>query len=109
MSELTTIGIAIISAIVYAVIAYAKTQGESFDELKFSATIIVGACIGIASYMSNNILTQQTMETQLVAYAGVTAIVENICKAIYRKIVKKTPTPPPTPPSTTSSSSTPSP
>jgi len=89
MEAIATIMMAVMSAVVYAIIAYAKTQNENFDSLKFLSTIIIGVCVGIMFVMSNTPITQQTIEVQLVAYAGTTALVENVLKLIYRKIIKK--------------------
>jgi len=82
-----TIMLAVLSAIVYAVVAYAKTQKEEFDALKFSATIIVGAIVGFAFAITDTPIAQASIETQLVAYVGVIVIVENVLKAVYRKSI----------------------
>jgi hypothetical protein len=76
----------IVGATIYAVAAYFReTPLEKFDPIKFGSTIAVGALIGVVAVNSGIPITEQWVGTQIVAYAGVTAIVENVLKSIFRR------------------------
>jgi len=84
-----TIGYAILAAIVYSVIFYGKKHfkpdnPDSFDMVKFTATVIIGAIIGIVFYVGGLPPTAEAVEIQLGAYAGIVALTETILKTIYR-------------------------
>jgi hypothetical protein len=89
--------VAVAGAAVYAVVFFAKnsaTDFDSFDWVKFGATLLVGAAIGGANFVFGGVLpTQESLESALVLYAGATAIVENVFKAIWRRINPPAPTP----------------
>lgn len=83
-----TIGIAILTAVIYAVIGYAKSVNEDFSFSKFGATIVLGLIIGIIMYSSGIPITEANVAEQFVAYGGLLYVVENILKALYRRIKK---------------------
>jgi len=87
---ISQIFVAVIGAAIYAVVFYAKnnsTDPQDFDWGKFFGTLVVGGAIGFANFVFGGILpTQGGIESDLVIYAGATAIVENVIKAIWRKI-----------------------
>lgn len=75
---------AIVGAVAYGVAGYLKnTPLESFDLQKFATTIVIGAAIGgIEVYYNIN----YDAAAQMALAAGLTAIVENVIKAIFRRI-----------------------
>ena len=81
--------IAIVSAMVYSLSMYVKKHlnsenPQSFDVAKFVTTVIWGAIVGTALQLSGVPITEQSVEQQFVAYAGLIAITENVVKAIIR-------------------------
>ena len=81
--------IAIISAVVYSLSMYVKKHlnsenPQSFNTAKFVTTVIWGAIVGAALQLSGVPITEQSVEQQFVAYAGLVAITENVVKAIIR-------------------------
>jgi len=81
--------IAIVSAMVYSLSMYVKKHlnsenPQSFDVAKFVTTVIWGAIVGTALQLSGVPITEQSVEQQFVAYAGLVAITENVVKAIIR-------------------------
>ncbi len=94
MVELITVGYAILAAIVYAVFGYLKsTTQEGFEPTKFLSTIAIGAIIGVVFAFSGLQVTQEAVAIQLAAYAGLTAVIEDVVKSIWRRIFPE-PTPP---------------
>lgn len=84
-----TIGYAILAAVIYSMIFYAKKhfkpdKPESFDMAKLGATVVIGAIIGIVFHVSGLALTGEAVEIQLGAYVSVVALTETILKTIYR-------------------------
>lgn len=83
------------AALVYSVVFYAKNyagdEPEKFEWKKFTATLIVGLIIGIASGLAGIDVTQQFIYEQLAMYAGTIALVETIIKAIYKELKKGSP------------------
>ncbi|RKY68967.1 MAG: hypothetical protein DRQ24_11225 [Candidatus Latescibacterota bacterium] len=82
-----TILIAIVAAAIFASAGYLKSSGtENFDATKFSATVLVGAIVGVVMYFGGVPVTEANVIEQLAAYAGIVAVVENILKAIIRRL-----------------------
>jgi len=88
-----TIGYAILAAVIYSVIFYAKRhfklppdKPESFDMAKFGATAIIGAVIGIVFHVSGLAISGEAVEIPLGAYASIVALTEAILKISYRTI-----------------------
>ena len=88
-----TIAIAVVAAIMYAGSMYLKKLASSenpqdFDVAKFVSTLIVAVVIA-ATMIGAGIttITEADIATQLVMYAGLTTLIENTIKTIYRKIV----------------------
>jgi Kef-type K+ transport system membrane component KefB len=87
---------AIIAALGYALVFYAKTWAqtqppEAFNYTKFGATLILGCAVGVALAVTGNPITKEAIETQLLAYGAVTALVETILKTILSKLNLKYP------------------
>ncbi len=80
----------------YALIFFAKAVqagAESFDIMKFLRALVIGAIIGGITGFTGVPLTEQTYETQVLAYGFVTVIVDKIIKLLWRSRT----TPPATP------------
>lgn len=87
-----TVLIAILSALIYSVVFFAKhhltDKPESLDPAKLGATLITGAILGTIFYAGGLAITAEAIETQLIAYVSVVAIVESVLKIIYRSLKK---------------------
>ncbi len=80
----------VVSAIVYGSVffikAYMTTDPKpAFDRYKFTATLVVAAIIGVIAAFSGATLNEAEFLAQLGQYAGYTAIVETLLKAIIGK------------------------
>ena len=89
LAEATTVVYAILASLVYSLIFYVKKavrkkDPPEFDYAKLGATLVVGLVIGIVFYIGGVPIATEAVETQLIAYAGVVALVESILKLIYR-------------------------
>ena len=86
-----TIVYAVAAAVAYSASFYLKNRtstNEPFDPIKFFATLIVGIGISLLMLLSHVPLTEQDVFTQLVAYAGLIAIVETLLKSMIQPSVK---------------------
>lgn len=64
-----------------------KSDAQEFDSIKLLSTLIIGAVIGLVFALNDPAgLTQQGVETQLIAYAGLVGVTENILKTIGRRL-----------------------
>ncbi len=86
----TLVILTVVSAIVYGGIffikAYMTTDPKPpFDRYKFTATLVVAALIGVIAAFSGATLNEGELIAQLGQYAGYTAIVETLLKAIIGK------------------------
>ena len=87
--DIGTILISIFAAVVYSMSMYVKKclnpeNPQSFDALKFLATVIVGAIVGAVMAISEIPITEESFEKQFMAYMGLVALVENLLKIAYR-------------------------
>lgn len=84
--------LSLVSAASYSIIFYIKKKEsfdpEDFNKFKFGSTLLVGLSIGGVLVYTGSPITQEAIETQLVAYAGITALVESILKFVYRKFLR---------------------
>lgn len=81
--KVITIVYAIAAAIVFAVSFYIKNQqaaDEEFDPAKFIATALVGLIIGVFSATTGNPITEESVVSQLIAYAGLVVLIETWIK-----------------------------
>ena len=87
--DFTAVGIAVISAVVYALIFFAKARENApdpkppFDTYKVLATIAVAIAVGFIAGMTGVPLTEADLLTQLGAYAGYIAMLETLLKALF--------------------------
>ena len=81
-----TIGIALLMSVIYTILGVAKSKGEKFDPTKASATIVLGLIIGVIMYTSGLPVTETGVYEQLAVYGGLLYVIENILKAIKRRI-----------------------
>ena len=96
MADVTLGGLLLplLGALIYAgVFALKNLQaGQTLDPIKFFATIIIGVAIGGIAIVTGVIPTQVDVEAQLVAFAGLTAVVETVLKLFKRAIWPESPT-----------------
>lgn len=86
----TIIVFTVISAAIYGGIffikAYLTTEPKPpFDTYKFMATLVVAIIIGVIATFSGATLNEAELIAQLGQYAGYTAIVETLLKALLGK------------------------
>lgn len=91
MGGVETILISVFAAIVYSLSMFVKKalkskNPDSFDAVKFAVTILWGTIIGIYLSASGLEITEQSVEAQFTAYAGLIALTENAIKALIRLI-----------------------
>ena len=81
-----TVVFAIVYGSTFFIKAYLTTDPKPpFDTYKFTATLVVAAIIGVIAAFSGAILNEAELLAQLGQYAGYTAIVETLLKAIIGK------------------------
>lgn len=103
MAEPITLLWAVLAAVLYAVVFYAKAWAttnppEKFVPEKFLATVIVGAFVGAVFWLGNLSITQDAVIDQLTDYAIATAVLESFLKMVFAKLGWTWPgNPPPTP------------
>jgi len=61
----------------------------SFEIMSLLATVIIGAFVGVMAAYSGSEITQMSVETQLVAYGSVIAVLERILKTVYNYLENK--------------------
>ena len=93
MAVIETMILAVLAAIVYAGTEFIKKyldpeHPETFNYVKFVATLIIGAVIGAAAGYEGTIPTQLSITEQLALYAGSVVVLENVLKIIYKFITK---------------------
>lgn len=83
-----TIAQSVVAALIYSGSHFLKkSDAQDFDGTKLLSTLIIGATIGIIFALNDPMgLTRQNIETQLIAYAGLTGLVENGLKMIGRRL-----------------------
>ena len=91
MAVIETMILAVLAAIVYAGTEFIKKyldpeHPETFNYVKFVATLIIGAVIGVAAGYEGTIPTQLSITEQLALYAGSVVVLENVLKIIYKFI-----------------------
>lgn len=88
--QLAGIGMAVASSIVYSLAFYIKKRPKDVDEFfqpkKMIATLIVGVAVGVSLELSGAGLSEESLQTQLAAYAGTVALVESAIKTVYRQL-----------------------
>ena len=86
ISILTTAGVGAVAGISYAFTGYAKAKDEPMDWQKFAKTGALGAVIGVGSGFTG--MPFGTIETYMGTF-GLTAGIENLIKAVWRRIMGK--------------------
>lgn len=81
--------LAVLATIIYAgsefLKKYLKPDNlETFDYVKFTATLIVGGVVGAVAGFQGTIPTSMSVAEQLALYAGATVVLENVLKIMYR-------------------------
>lgn len=84
--NLLTAGLAALTGAAYAYTTYMKKDGQTFDIVKCSSTIILAAVVGfVASFWR----TPESLILESPLYAFGAVVIENIAKWFYRKIWNK--------------------
>ena len=95
MIEIEPIIVACLTGALYSVIWWSTKRIDptkpdfTFDPIPFAATAIIGACVGFAATGTGSPITQMSIETQLVAYGSVIAVLERILKTVYNYVITK--------------------
>ncbi len=94
MAVIETMILAVFAAIVYAGTEFIRKyldpeHPETFDYVKFIATMIIGAVIGVAAGYEATIPTHLSITEQLALYAGSVVVLENVLKIIYKFITNQ--------------------
>jgi hypothetical protein len=74
------------AGITFAFTGIGKSPGEAVDWFKMTKTGILGAIVGIGSEFTG--MPMISLQTYLLD-AGVTALIENGLKALWRRVIKK--------------------
>ena len=95
MIDFEPILIACLTGALYSVIWWSTKRIDptkpdfSFDPISLVATMVIGAGVGIAATFTGSPITQLNIETQLVAYGSVIAVLERILKTLYNYLENK--------------------
>jgi len=95
MIEIEPIIVACFTGALYSVIWWSTKRIDptkpdfSFDPISLVATMVIGAGVGIAATFTGSPITQLNIETQLVAYGSVIAVLERILKTLYNYLENK--------------------
>jgi hypothetical protein len=86
--SLGSIAIVFVGTLIYAGLFGLKSlqAGNPADWVKFIATLAMGVVVGAISIITGIVPTQMDVEAQLVAFAGLTAVIEAFLKLIKRAI-----------------------
>lgn len=92
MNELINLIYPIVAAVLLASYMYVKqaigSTPESFDIVKFSATVIVGSGIAVILYVTGSPISSDAIYIQIVAYSGLVLAVESWIKIVTRGAVR---------------------
>lgn len=84
---LSELMLAMLAGLIYGLSHYVKHYGaENFEPAKLIATVIIAIGCAIGLQLSGLPVNEMTIEQRFLVYAGLTPIVENIIKAILRRI-----------------------
>jgi len=95
MIEIEPIIVACFTGALYSIIWWSTKRIDptkpdfSFDPISLVATMVIGAGVGIAATFTGSPITQLNIETQLVAYGSVIAVLERILKTLYNYLENK--------------------
>ena len=73
------------AGVTFSLTTFAKKQGQEFDWTKFGSTAAVGALAGLIMGFFDMPLNASY---EFAVACGAVPIIENICKALYRKVFK---------------------
>lgn len=80
---------AMVAAVVYGLSVYMR-KGEPMEWGKLGVTAVIGAIVGFGAGMTGIMPTEGYVVEQMSAYAGLSVVLENILKLIYKKINNNT-------------------
>jgi len=79
--------LAVLAGITYGLSHYVKHYGaENFEPAKLIATVVIAIGCAVGLQLSGLPVNEMAIEQRFLVYAGLTPIVENIIKAILRRI-----------------------
>ena len=82
-----TIVYAIIASVIYGLAGYLKNAPqEDFDVAKFLSTFVVAVLIGSICYVTGVPITEANVTEQLAAYTGLIVLVQQLIKALMRRV-----------------------
>ena len=93
--DYNTILVSVGASVLYSLLWYSRQVVDptkptpAYDFWKLGATIVVGAVVGIIAIISGVEVTQVGIESQLLAYGFVIAVIEQVGKAFYRNFEAK--------------------
>ena len=93
MIEYQPIFVSVGAALLYSLLWYSRQVVDpsiptpQYDIWKLGATLVTGAAIGVVTVFSGVDVTQAGIEAQLLSYGFVIAVVEQVGKAFYRKVI----------------------
>ena len=73
------------AGVTLALTGFAKKEGKKFDFKKFGATVITGAGVGIIAQVGG---VDMSTTYEYAMSMGIIPVVENLIKAVYRRIRK---------------------
>ena len=95
MIEIEPIIVACFTGALYSVIWWSTKRIDptkpdlQFDHISLLSTVIIGAGVGAIATFTGSTITQLNIETQLVAYGSVIAVLERILKTLYNYLENK--------------------
>lgn len=90
IEALQAILLSISMALIYGLTAYVKTNvDENLDTTKLISTLVVSVFVAIVLILTDNPITQNTLEAQLATYGILTIVIENFLKFTNRKLLPK--------------------
>jgi len=95
ISELQPVAAAVVAALLYSLLWFSRqvvdptVETPKYDPWKLISTLVLGACIGLASAFSGIEVSQASVEVQLTSYGFLVAVIEQVGKAVYRYLTQE--------------------
>jgi drug/metabolite transporter (DMT)-like permease len=85
MSDIVTLVLILIAALVYSLSGYFKNQGQTFDLVKFLVAIVLGFVYGVFALFLGVQPTEADYGIFIATYGFIVVITENVIKGILRR------------------------
>ena len=83
MIDLVTKGLTgLVAGLSYALTGFGKSKGEAIDWKKLTVSVLVGCGAGVVSGLAG---WEMEMSVQFLTSAGITVLVENLVKTLWRR------------------------